>query len=138
VPVAEVSQADAARVLGIQEVTPRSRIRRARARLRDAPGGGAMNELDLPPRRPLSARTRDRALNTVLDGIDAPPRRRAAPLAAAAVVVGAASAVAADLVSQPLCSGTTAAAPGKRSWPGRRPVELHADKGYGLPGGRRL
>jgi hypothetical protein len=65
-----------------------------------------MNELDLPPRRPLPDGTRDRALRTVLDGIDgadgietAPLRRRTAPLVAAAVVVAVLGGIAAVALS---------------------------------------
>ncbi|WP_232665404.1 hypothetical protein [Pseudonocardia sp. TRM90224] len=49
-----------------------------------------MNELDLPPAPPLPAEVRERALQTVLAGLDAPPRQRRPFLlaaAAAAVVV---------------------------------------------------
>lgn len=65
-----------------------------------------MNELDLPPRRPLPEGTRYRALRTVLDGIDAigeidtaPSRRRTAPLVAAAVVIAVLGGIAAVALS---------------------------------------
>jgi hypothetical protein len=39
-----------------------------------------MNELGLPPTRQLPAEVRERALHTVLSGMDSPQRRRLAPL----------------------------------------------------------
>lgn len=71
-----------------------------------------MNELDLPPRRPLPEETRDRALRTVLDGLDGdgtgPSHRRAAPLVAVALVVAVLGAVAAVALTS---SGTGGLSP---------------------------
>ena len=60
-----------------------------------------MNELDLPAAPPLPSDVRERALRTVLDGIDAPavPARRAPFLAAAAAVVVAIALTTATAIS---------------------------------------
>jgi hypothetical protein len=49
-----------------------------------------MNELDMPPTRPLPADVRERALSTVRAGMDAPAHRKLPPLLAAAAAVVAA------------------------------------------------